>query len=64
MGETMKNTINFYYNILADELIKKNDNYYFYFNGNEFYLIPLSRPYDDIEAINIDDYNAVKNYLN
>lgn len=51
MGETMKNTINFYYNILADELIKKNDNYYFYFNGNEFYLIPLSRPYDDIEAI-------------
>ncbi len=47
----MKNTINFYYNILVDEFIKKDDNYYFYYNGDEFYLIFYNRPYEDINAI-------------
>lgn len=47
----MKNTINFYYNILVDEFVKKDNNYNFYYNGNEFYLIPLSRPYEDVDDI-------------
>ena len=41
----MKNTINFYYNIFLDELIKKDNCYYLY------YFVPLNRPYDDVQSI-------------
>lgn len=47
----MKNTINFYYNIFLDELIKKDNCYYFYYGGDEFYFMPLNRPYDDVDGI-------------
>ena len=47
----MKNTINFYYNIFLDELIKKDNCYYFYYSGDEYYFVPLSRPYDDVQSI-------------
>ena len=47
----MKNTINFYYNIFLDELIKKDNCYYFYYSGDEYYFVPLNRPYDDVQSI-------------
>ena len=47
----MKNTINFYYNIFLDELIKKDNCYYFYYGGDEYYFVPLNRPYDDVQSI-------------
>ena len=47
----MKNTINFYYNIFLDELIKKDNCYYFYYGGDEYYFVPLNRPYDDVQGI-------------
>ena len=51
VGESMKNTINFYYNIFLDELIKKDNCYYFYYGGDEYYFVPLNRPYDDVQSI-------------
>lgn len=47
----MKNTINFYYNFFLDELVKKENTYYFYYNGDEYYLIPLNRPSEDVISI-------------
>ena len=47
----MKNTINFYYNIFLDELIKKDNCYYFYYGGDEYYFVPFNRPYDDVQSI-------------
>ncbi len=47
----MKNTINFYYNIFLDEFVKKDNCYYFYYGGDEYYFVPLNRPTDDIFGI-------------
>ncbi len=47
----MKNTINFYYNIFLDEFVKKDNCYYFYYGGDEYYFVPLNRPTDDILGI-------------
>lgn len=47
----MKNTINFYYNIFLDEFVKKDNCYYFYYGGDEYYFVPLNRPTDDILSI-------------
>ena len=47
----MKNTINYYYNIRIDDLIKSNVDYYFYLNNNEYHLIKYNRPIEDIESL-------------
>lgn len=47
----MKNTINYYYNILIDDFIKSDKDYYFYLNNEEYHLIVFDRPYDDIQPI-------------
>lgn len=47
----MKNTINFYYNIILDEFVKKDNCYYFYYGGDEYYFVPLNRSTDDILGI-------------
>ena len=47
----MNNTINYYYNIRIDDLIKSNVDYYFYLNNNEYHLIKYNRPIEDIESL-------------
>ena len=47
----MKNTLNYYYNIRIDKLIKSNNNYYFYIDNNEYHLIKYDRPIEDINSI-------------
>ena len=47
----MKNTIDYYYNIRIDNLIKTNKDYYFIMNNNEYHFIKYTRPIEDIEAI-------------
>ena len=47
----MKNTIDYYYNIRINELIKTEKDYYFYLNNNEYHLIQYNRPLEDINAL-------------
>ncbi|MBO5182876.1 MAG: hypothetical protein J6B64_00525 [Bacilli bacterium] len=47
----MKNTINYYYNILIDDFIKSNDDYYFFLDGDEYHLLLFNRPFEDINAL-------------
>ena len=47
----MKNTINYYYNIIIENFIKSDHDYYFYMNGDEFHLVLFDRPYEDIDAL-------------
>jgi hypothetical protein len=47
----LKNTINYYYNIIIDNFIKTDNDYYFYLNNEEYHLIIFNRPYEDIEPI-------------
>lgn len=47
----MKNTINYYYNILIEDFIKSDSDYYFYLNNEEYHLIVFNRPFEDIEPI-------------
>lgn len=51
LGEIMKNTINYYYNITIENLIKTDHDYYFYSKNNEYHLIICNRPYEDMIAI-------------
>lgn len=47
----MKNTINYYYNIIVEDFVKSESDYYFYLNNEEYHLIVFDRPFDDIEPI-------------
>ena len=47
----MKNTLNYYYNIRIDNLIKSNKDYYFYINNEEYHLIKYNRPIEDAPLI-------------
>lgn len=47
----MKNTINYYYNITIENIIKSDHDYYFYMNTDEFHLVLFDRPYADIDSI-------------
>lgn len=47
----MKNTINYYYNIIIEDFIKSDKDYYFYLNNEEYHLIVFNRPFNDIEPI-------------
>lgn len=43
----LKNTLDYYYNIRIDNLIKTNKDYYFYINGEEYHLLKYNRPIED-----------------
>lgn len=47
----MKNTINYYYNILLEDFVRNDNGYYFYLNNEEYHLVIFDRPYEDIEPI-------------
>ena len=47
----MKNTINYYYNMFIDDLIKSDDDYYFFLDGDEFHFIIYNRPLEDIQSL-------------
>lgn len=47
----MKNTLNYYYEIRIDNLIKKDNNYYFYINNQEYHLIQYNRPIEDVNLL-------------
>lgn len=47
----MKNTINYYYNILLEDFVRNDNGYYFYLNNEEYHLVVFDRPYEDIEPI-------------
>lgn len=47
----MKNTINYYYNISVENLIKTDQDYYFYFNADEYHLIKYDRPIEDLNDL-------------
>lgn len=47
----MKNTIDYYYNIRIDNLIKSNNDYYFFINKEEYHLIKYNRPAEDAVSI-------------
>ena len=53
----MKNTVDYYYNIRIDNLIKGNKDYYFFIDNNEYHLIKYNRPIEDafpIYKLNIE----------
>ena len=47
----MKNTINYYYNIRINELIKNNKDYTFYLNNEEYHFVKYNRPIEDIDSL-------------
>ena len=47
----LKNAINYYYNIYIQNLIKKENDFYFYLNNEEYHLIIFNRPYEDINSL-------------
>ena len=47
----MKNTINYYYNIRIENLVKTKEDYYFFLNNQEYHFIKYNRPIEDIEAL-------------
>lgn len=47
----MKNTVDYYYNIRIDNLIKGNVDYYFFMKNSEYHLVRYNRPIEDIEPI-------------
>lgn len=47
----MKNTINYYYGISIENLVKTDNDYYFYFQNNEYHLVKYTRPYEDMVAL-------------
>ena len=47
----MKNTLDYYYNIRIDNLIKGEKDYYYFFNSEEYHLIKYSRPIEDLEPL-------------
>ena len=48
---SLKNTLDYYYNIRIDKLIKSNNDYYFYMDNKEYHLIKYDRPIEDINSI-------------
>lgn len=47
----MKNSINYYYGIYVNDIIKNAEEYYFYYNNHEYHLVQLNRPYEDIKSL-------------
>lgn len=47
----MKNTVDYYYNIRIDNLIKSNKDYYFFINSEEYHLIKYNRPIEDASSL-------------
>lgn len=47
----MKNTINYYYNILVEDFIRTDKDYYFHLNNEEYHLVVFNRPYEDVEPV-------------
>lgn len=47
----MKNAINYYYDIYVNDIVKNDNDYYFYVNNEEYHFIVFDRPFDDIKAI-------------
>lgn len=47
----MKNTISYYYNIYIDDLIKNNNEYYFYLNNHEYHFVIYDRPLDEVNYL-------------
>ena len=56
----MKNTIDYYYNIRIDELIKTKTDYYFFLNNYEYHLVKYNRPIEDIDALYKLNINMLK----
>ena len=47
----MKNTVDYYYNIRIDNLIKGSGDYYFFIGNDEYHLIKYNRPFEDINPL-------------
>lgn len=47
----MKNTLDYYYNIRIEKLIKSDKDYYFLLNDVEYHLIKYNRPIEDITLL-------------
>lgn len=47
----MKNSLNYYYDIFVENLIKSDNDYYFYLKNEEYHLIKFDRPVEDIKPI-------------
>lgn len=47
----LKNTINYYYGFYITNLVKKENNYYFFLDNEEYHLIKYDRPFDDIKPL-------------
>lgn len=47
----MKNTINYYYNVRINNIVKNNEDYYFFINNNEYHLVRLTRPIEEVQAL-------------
>ena len=57
----MKNTINYYYNVNINNLIKTNDYYYFYINKTRYNFVRYNRPIGDVEALYKLNYDMLQN---
>ena len=58
----MKNIINYYYNIDADNITKNNDNYYFKSNNNDFIFMKFNNDMNKLNSMVtlsqiLDNYN-------
>ena len=49
----MKNTINYYYNLSIGNLIKSNNDFYFYLNNQEYHFIKYTRPIEELNSLYI-----------
>ena len=56
----MKNSINYYYGLLIDKIIKNDEEYIFYYNNHEYHLIPYYRPYEEIKYLYELNINMIK----
>ncbi|MBR2857605.1 hypothetical protein IKE96_00020, partial [bacterium] len=47
----LKNTINYYYNLSIDNLIKSNNDFHFYLNNQEYHFIKCIRPIEELNSL-------------
>lgn len=47
----MKNAINYYYDIYVNNIVKTENDYYFYHDNEEYHFIIFNRPFDDIKPL-------------
>lgn len=59
----MKNVIAYYYGIHANEIIHRNDKYFFEYSNNKYVFEPYNRPIEDIDSLYKINKEMINNNL-